>query len=108
FRRHFAFSVCRHILAIDRRLLLAVTLDSQTTYINRQSSLEYLAIINKSSSIADFNFDFGKEGQLEPEGLVRIWRFNQQAFANEVYVASRRNQFELVLPVSIERFRIFS
>ncbi|KAJ0582737.1 putative transcription factor WD40-like family [Helianthus annuus] len=39
-----------------------------------------------------------EEGRLEPEGLEKTWRFNQQSIANEVDVASRKNQFDLVLP----------
>ncbi|KAI3801199.1 hypothetical protein L1987_29303 [Smallanthus sonchifolius] len=39
-----------------------------------------------------------EEGRLEPDGLEKTWRFSQQSIANEVDVASRKNQFDLVLP----------
>ncbi|KAI3742108.1 hypothetical protein L1987_59788 [Smallanthus sonchifolius] len=39
-----------------------------------------------------------EEGWLEPDGLEKTWRFSQQSIANEVDVASRKNQFDLVLP----------
>lgn len=37
-------------------------------------------------------------GRLEPDGLEKTWRIDQQSIAKEVDVASRKNQFDLVLP----------
>ncbi|KAI3714565.1 hypothetical protein L6452_21521 [Arctium lappa] len=37
-------------------------------------------------------------GRLESEGFEKTWRFSQQSIAQEVDVASRKNQFDIVLP----------
>lgn len=37
-------------------------------------------------------------GLLEPDGLEKTWRIDQHSIAKEVDIASRKNQFDLVLP----------
>ncbi|XP_071721476.1 probable U3 small nucleolar RNA-associated protein 7 [Rutidosis leptorrhynchoides] len=37
-------------------------------------------------------------GLLEPDGIEKTWRIDQQSIAPEVVIASRKNQFDLVLP----------
>lgn len=37
-------------------------------------------------------------GRLEADGIEKTWRFDQHAIAKEVDVASRKNQFDLILP----------
>ncbi|KAI3790063.1 hypothetical protein L2E82_02876 [Cichorium intybus] len=39
-----------------------------------------------------------ESGLLEPEGIEKTWRFSQQSIVQEVDVASRKNQFDIVLP----------
>lgn len=39
-----------------------------------------------------------EEGRLEPEGIEKTWRIDQQSIASEVDIASRKNQFDLILP----------
>ncbi|CAI9286081.1 unnamed protein product [Lactuca saligna] len=39
-----------------------------------------------------------ESGLLEPEGIEKTWRFSQQSIAQEVDVASRKNQFDIILP----------
>ncbi|KAK1420634.1 hypothetical protein QVD17_22385 [Tagetes erecta] len=39
-----------------------------------------------------------EEGRLEAEGIEKTWRFSQQSIASEVDIASRKNQFDLILP----------
>ncbi|KAL4589512.1 hypothetical protein LXL04_002419 [Taraxacum kok-saghyz] len=39
-----------------------------------------------------------ESGLLEAEGIEKTWRFSQQAIAQEVDIASRKNQFDIVLP----------
>ena len=41
-----------------------------------------------------------ESGLLEAEGIEKTWRFSQQAIAQEVDIASRKNQFDIVLPGS--------